>query len=107
MSRSPSLNRATRASGPTPNAENIRPRPPVPTPTSTRPPLSWSSEVMLLARWTGLCSGVTNTAQPSRSRSVHAAAYVIVSTGPRCGIVPRTCSCVQPLWKPSPSARVR
>src|SRR5436305_798007 len=45
----------------------MRPRPPVPMPTSTRPPVSWSSVLRLLARWTGLCSGVTNTAQPSRS----------------------------------------
>ena len=48
--------------------------PPVPTPTSIRPRLSWSSEARLLARRTGLCRVDTNTTQPSRSRSVHAAA---------------------------------
>ena len=37
ISRSPSLNRPTNDSGSTPKAENIRKRPPVPRPTSTRP----------------------------------------------------------------------
>src|SRR6267142_6574422 len=74
INRSPSLNRATRLVGSTWNAENIRCRPPVPTPTSIRPRLNWSSVLRSLARWTGLCSGVTNTTQPRRIRSVQAAA---------------------------------
>src|SRR5215216_707738 len=44
-------------SGSTSKAENILSRPPVPTPTSMRPRLNWSSVLRLLARWTGLCSG--------------------------------------------------
>src|SRR5215510_9718174 len=70
ISRSPSLNRATTLVGSTWNAENIRPRPPMPTPISIRPRLSWSSALRSLARWTGLRNGVTNTTQPRRMRSV-------------------------------------
>lgn len=70
----PSVNREIRPSPSCPNAENCRPFPPAPTPASTRPRLSWSSVARLFARCTGLCSVVTNTAQPSRNRSVHAAA---------------------------------
>jgi hypothetical protein len=40
ISRSPSLNRATRLVGSTWKAENMRPRPPVPTPISSRPRLN-------------------------------------------------------------------
>ena len=40
---------------------------------------------MLFARCTGRCSVETNTTQPSRIRSVHAAAYVIASSGLSCG----------------------
>ena len=39
-----------------------------------QPRLNWSNVVRSLARWTGLCSGVTNTTQPRRIRSVQAAA---------------------------------
>ena len=67
------MNRATNESGSTPKAENIL-RPPVPTPTSIRPRLSWSSVPMLLARWTGLWRVVISTAQPSRIVDVQAAA---------------------------------
>ncbi len=70
----PSVNRATYRCGSTPKAANGRTVPPLPTPTSIRPRLTWSSVAMLLARCTGLCSVDTNTTQPSRSRSVHAAA---------------------------------
>ena len=70
----PSVNRATYRAGSTPKAANGRPRPPVPTPTSIRPRLSWSSVLRLLARCTGLCRVDTNTTHPSRIRSVHAAA---------------------------------
>ena len=38
-------------------------------------------------------------------RSVHAAAYVIASIGPRYGAGPSTCSSVHALSKPSASAR--
>ena len=74
ISAMPSVNRATYRSPSTPKAANGRILPPVPTPTSIRPRLSWSSEARLLARCTGLCRVDTNTTQPSRSRSVHAAA---------------------------------
>src|SRR5215470_6676741 len=67
-------------------------RPPVLTPTSIRPRLSWSSVLKSLARWTGLCSGATNTTQPKRMRSVHAAAKVMVWIGLRWAIEPRVCS---------------
>ena len=70
----PSLKRATIAPGSIPNAANGRASPPVPTPISTRPWLSWSIVAIALARCTGLCSGVTNTAHPSRRRSEQAAA---------------------------------
>ena len=70
----PSVNRDTYRAGSTPNAPNGRPGPPVPTPTSIRPRLSWSSVLRLLARCTGLCKVDTNTTHPSRIRSVHAAA---------------------------------
>src|SRR4029453_9511698 len=40
---------------------NIRCRPPVPTPISSRPRLNWSRVLRSLARWTGLCRSVTNT----------------------------------------------
>ena len=74
ISSRPSVNRATYRCGSTPNAANGRPGPPVPTPISVRPWLSWSSVLRLLARCTGLYRVDTNTTQPSRSRSVHAAA---------------------------------
>ena len=74
ISSMPSANRAAYRAGSTPKAANGRPGPPVPTPTSIRPRLSWSSEAMLLARCTGLCRVDTNTEQPSRIRSVQAAA---------------------------------
>ena len=70
----PSVNRATYRFGSTPNAANGRPLPPVPTPISIRPRLSWSRVLRLFARCTGLYSVDTKTTQPSRSRSVHAAA---------------------------------
>ena len=57
ISAMPSLKRATRLSGLTPNAANGRPRPPVPTPTSTRPPLRRSSVAIAFARWTGCAAG--------------------------------------------------
>ena len=104
---SPSVNRALRLSGSTPNAESIRVRPPAPNPTSTRPRLSWSSELMALARWTGLCRELTNTAQPIRSRSVHAAAYDMTSSGASCGVARTDCSSVHALSNPSASARVK
>src|ERR1700742_1373841 len=103
----PSVNRVTRWSGLESNAANGRNLPPVPTPTSIRPPLSWSSEMMLLARCTGLRSGVTKTAQPSRIRSVQAAAYAISSSGLITGLLPMICSWVQAPSKPSSSARTR
>jgi hypothetical protein len=56
------------------NAANGRFGPPVPTPISSRPWLSWSRVAKLLARYTGLFSVETNTEQPIRSREVHAAA---------------------------------
>ena len=62
---------------------------------------------MLFARCTGLCSVETNTTQPSRMRCVHAAAYVIVSSGPSCGAELSTISCVQALSKPSSSTRAK
>jgi hypothetical protein len=71
---SPSVNRARKLARSTPNAENIRFPPPVAMPTSSRPRLIWSSVLRLLARCTGLCRVVRNTAQPSRIRSVQAAA---------------------------------
>ena len=74
ISSIPSVNRDTYRSGSTPNAANGRSWPPVPTPTSIRPRLSWSSELTLLARCTGLCKVDTNTTHPSRIRSVQAAA---------------------------------
>src|SRR3972149_4885101 len=43
-------------------------RPPRPTPTISRPPLSWSRLPRLLASWTGLRSGGRSTATPSRTR---------------------------------------
>src|SRR5215468_7535063 len=95
---SPSVNRATYREPSTPNAPNGRPGPPVPTPISSRPPLSWSSVARLLARCTGLCRVVTNTVQPSRSADVHAAAYVITSIGDSCGPELKVASCVQALW---------
>ena len=107
ISSIPSVNRATYLTGSTPKAANGRPLPPVPTPTSIRPRLSWSRVLMLLARRTGLCRVDTNTAQPSRSRSVQAAAYAIVSIGPSCEPGLSVPSCAQALSKPSSSARVR
>ena len=74
ISAIPSVNRATYRPGSTPKAAKGRPGPPVPTPISIRPRLSWSSVLRLLARCTGLYSVDTNTTQPSRSRSVQAAA---------------------------------
>ena len=74
ISSMPSVNREMYRLGSTPNAANGRPFPPVPTPTSIRPRLSWSSVLMLFARCTGLYSVDTKTTQPSRSRVVHAAA---------------------------------
>ena len=74
ISASPSVNRVTYRAASRPKAANGRPRPPVPTPTSIRPRLSWSSVLTLLARCTGLCSVDTNTAHPRRSRVVQAAA---------------------------------
>ena len=62
---------------------------------------------MLLARLTGMVSGLTYTEQPMRSRRVHAAAYVIASVGLRRGAEPRTCSWAHALSKPSSSARAR
>jgi hypothetical protein len=70
----PSVNRATYREGSTPKAANGRLLPPVPTPTSIRPRLSWSSVLMLLARCTGLCRVDTNTTHPRRIRWVQAAA---------------------------------
>jgi hypothetical protein len=74
ISAIPSVNRATYRPGSTPKAANGRPWPPVPTPISIRPRLSWSSVLRLLARCTGLYSVDTNTTHPSRKRWVHAAA---------------------------------
>jgi hypothetical protein len=74
ISSMPSVKRATYRRGSTPKAANGRPGPPVPTPTSIRPRLSWSSVLRLLARCTGPCNVDTNTVQPSRSRRVQAAA---------------------------------
>ena len=74
ISATPSVNRETYRPGSTPKAANGRPGPPVPTPISIRPRLSWSSVLRLLARCTGLYNVDTNTTQPSRSRSVQAAA---------------------------------
>jgi hypothetical protein len=74
ISAIPSVNRATYRPGSTPKAANGWPGPPVPSPISIRPRLSWSRLLTLWARCTGLCSVDTNTAQPSRNRSVHAAA---------------------------------
>ena len=74
ISATPWLNRATYRSASSPKAANGRPLPPVPTPISSRPWLSWSRVLRLLARCTGLCRVDTSTAQPSRSRWVHAAA---------------------------------
>jgi hypothetical protein len=59
-----------------------------------------------LARCTGLCKVDTNTEQPSRSRVVTAAAYVIVSIGDSCGLGPSVISCVHALsYTPSASTR--
>ena len=74
ISSIPSVNREMYRLGSTPKAANGRPLPPVPTPTSIRPRLSWSIVATLLARCTGLCRVETNTTHPSRIRWVHAAA---------------------------------
>jgi len=97
ISAIPSVNRATYRCGSTPKAANGRPGPPVPTPTSTRPRLSWSSVLTVLARCTGLYSVDTNTAHPRCSRWVHAAAYAMASAGPSCDDGPSTVSCAHRL----------
>ncbi len=74
ISSIPSVNRATYRPGSMPNAANGRPGPPVPTPISIRPRLSWSIVASALASRTGECCVDTNTEQPSRIRSVQAAA---------------------------------
>ena len=105
-SRMPSVNRARYLSAGIPYAANGRRGPPDPTPTSTRPPLTWSSVARSLASWTGLCRVVTNTVQPSRSEDVHAAAYVIASRGASCGDGPSVISCAHALsYTPNASAR--
>src|SRR5947209_12008482 len=105
---SASLKRATGLSGWTPNSSNGRATPPVAIPTSTRPWLRQSRELIALARWSGLCSGSTNTAQPSRSCSVQAAAKVSVWSGARLPAAPITCSWTQaPSNRPSSSTRRR
>ena len=63
--------------------------------------------LMAFAKCSGLCNGLTNTAHPSRSRSVQAAAYVMASSGASVRADPRTCSCVHALEKPSSSARLK
>src|SRR2546425_8293068 len=60
-----------------------------------------------LARCTGLRSAVSSTAEPSRRRSVTAAAHASVDTASRIGAEPRTCSTTQALSKPSASACLR
>src|SRR6185437_5128132 len=85
ISASPSVNRARYRSLESPNAANGRPGPPDPTPTSTRPPDIWSRVAIALAKSTGLRKVVPNTVQPSRSVVVHAAAYVMASSGASVG----------------------
>jgi len=60
-----------------------------------------------LARWIGLRNAVRSTADPSRIRSVHAAAYVSNVTGSRLRTEPKICSTTHTLSKPSASARER
>ena len=72
---------------------------------STRPRLSWSSELIDLASCTGLRAGLTNTAHPRRMLVVQAAANAIVSSELKTGAEPKVCSCVQALPNPSASAR--
>ena len=97
ISATPSVKRGSHLIADIPNAANGRRGPPDPIPTSSRPPASWSTVASPLARWAGVCSVVTNTVQPSRSVEVHAAAYVITSSGASCGAAPSTISCVHAL----------
>ena len=53
------MNRATNASRSIPNAPNARNPPPDPSPTSRRPPLTWSSVAIALARCSGLARVLT------------------------------------------------
>jgi hypothetical protein len=102
------VNRATYLLPDMPNAPNGRRGPPEPTPISTRPPDIWSSEAIAAARCTGLCRVVTKTVQPSRSVVLHAAAYVIASSGDSRGEPLSVPSWVQALSKtPSSSARAK
>ncbi|HSZ42162.1 MAG TPA: hypothetical protein VK817_19570 [Trebonia sp.] len=106
ISATPSVNRATYREPSTPNPAKGRDGPPVPTPTSIRPPLSWSSDATLFARCTGLCSVETNTTHPSRRRVVQAAAKVIASRGSSCGPGPSVPSWAHALsYTPSSSTR--
>ena len=70
MMSQPSSRMATRSAIGTPKVWNSWGWCPVPTPSTTRPPLSASSMPISCSTRSGWCSGSTATAGPSRIRSV-------------------------------------
>jgi hypothetical protein len=107
ISSNPSVKLLMNVDFSTPNAENLRKPPPGATPRSSRPWLRRSTAVTVDANCSGSCNDVINTATPSRSRVVHAAAYASSSIGAISGVAPMVCSTVQPPSKPSSSARAK
>ena len=105
MTASDSVKRRTRRPTGTPKAGLRDSSLPMPKPATTRPPLSTSSVASAFASCTGLRWGSTNTAVPSRTRSVTAATHESRLTGSRLRLPPSTWSSVHRLSKPRASAR--
>ena len=69
----------------TPTASNSRSYQPAATPSTSRPPHTWSRDDVTFARTTGLRRGSTRTPVPSSTRSVTAASAASVESDSRNG----------------------